>query len=49
MVLSITQEEFIRMKSALMDGDGKEALKLLKDFIKRLEQQENLGMKSHLG
>ena len=48
-VMAITESEFIRMKSAVMDKDGGEALQLLKEFIKRLEQQENLGLKSHLG
>jgi len=49
MVVTITEGEFILMKSAVMDKDGEEALKLLKEFIKRLERQENLGLKSHLG
>jgi hypothetical protein len=47
-VVTITESEFIRMKSAIMDKDAADALKLLKEFIKRLEQQENLGLKSHL-
>jgi hypothetical protein len=49
LVVTITDGEFIRMKSAVLDKDGEEALKLLKELIKRLEQQENLGLKSHLG
>ncbi len=48
-VMPITESEFIRMKGAVMDKDGEDALKLLKEFVKRLEQQENLGLKSHLG
>ncbi|MCK9378194.1 MAG: hypothetical protein M0P73_18900 [Syntrophobacterales bacterium] len=48
-VMTITESEFIRMKGAVMDKDGEDALKLLKEFVKRLEQQENLGLKSHLG
>jgi hypothetical protein len=47
--MTITESEFIRMKGAVMDKDGEDALKLLKEFVKRLEQQENLGLKSHLG
>ncbi len=47
-VAPITESQFIRMKSAVMDKDGAEALKLLREIIKRLEQQENLGLKSHL-
>ena len=49
MVLTLTPEEFQRMKMAVLEGDGKEALKLVKEFIKRLEQQAQAGMKSHLG
>jgi hypothetical protein len=49
LVVTITESEFILMKSACLDKDGEEALKLLKEFIKRLEQQENRGLKSHLG
>jgi hypothetical protein len=48
-VVTITESEFIRMKGAVMDKDDPEALKLLKEWVKRLEQQENLGLKSHLG
>jgi benzoyl-CoA reductase/2-hydroxyglutaryl-CoA dehydratase subunit BcrC/BadD/HgdB len=49
LVTIITESEFIWMKSAVIDKDGEEALKLLKELIKRLEQQENRGLKSHLG
>jgi hypothetical protein len=48
-VVTISESEFIRMKGAVMDKDGSEALKLLKEWVKRLEQQENLALKSHLG
>ncbi len=48
MVLTITDEEFIRMKMAVADGDAKDALRIVKELLKRLEQQENLRMKSHL-
>jgi hypothetical protein len=48
-IVTITESEFIRMKIAVMNKDGAEALKLLKEFVKRLEQKENLGLKSHLG
>jgi hypothetical protein len=47
-IVTITEIELIRMKSSLIDKDGEEALKLLKEFVKRIEQQENLGLKSHL-
>lgn len=49
MVLTLTPEEFQRLKIAVLEEDGKEALKLVKEFIKRLEQQAQAGMKSHLG
>lgn len=48
MVLSITDEELVRMKMIVLDRDEKEALTLLKQLLKRLEQQKNLGLKSHL-
>ncbi|MCA1785628.1 MAG: hypothetical protein LC657_06575 [Desulfobacteraceae bacterium] len=49
MVLNLTEKEFLQMKAAVLDADGKEALRLLKAFIKQIEQQQNAGMKSHLG
>jgi hypothetical protein len=48
-VLTITPEEFQQMQSAVLDGDASEALRLLKKFVKRLKEQKNQGMKSHLG
>jgi hypothetical protein len=48
MVLNISDEEFVRIKMAVMDRDEKEALRILKDLLKRLEQQKNQGLKSHL-
>jgi len=49
MVLIISDEEIQQMQAALMDKDGDEALRLLKEFMKRLEQQKRSMMKSHLG
>lgn len=49
MVIDITPEELVRMKGVLLDSDGKEALVLIKEFVKRIEQQKNAGMKFHLG
>jgi hypothetical protein len=40
MVLTITDEEFVRMRTTVLDGDKKEALRLIKEFLKRLEQQK---------
>ncbi|MGE0087292.1 MAG: hypothetical protein AB7S75_23035 [Desulfococcaceae bacterium] len=48
MVLTLSDTEIQRMKAALLDADGEEALLLLKEFVKRLEQQKHGGMKSHL-
>jgi hypothetical protein len=48
MVLTISEKEFVQMKMIVMDKDEREALRLLKEFLKRLEQQKNLGLKSHL-
>jgi len=48
-ILTIAPEEFQQMQSAVLDGDGGEALRLLKKFVKRLKEQKNRGLKSHLG
>jgi hypothetical protein len=48
MVLTISNEEFVHMKTAALDGDKQEALRLIKEFVKRLEQQQRQGLKSHL-
>ncbi|MDM8523789.1 hypothetical protein QUF80_10505 [Desulfococcaceae bacterium HSG8] len=49
MVLDLTEQELMQMKAAVLDEDDKEALRILREFIKRLEQQKQAGMKSHLG
>ncbi len=48
MVLNLSDEDMLRMKSAALDDDRNEALKLVKEFLKRLDQQKHSGMKSHL-
>lgn len=48
MVMTISDEEFMRMKAAVLDKDRDEALELIKGFVKRLEQQSRQGLKSHL-
>ncbi|MFA6011653.1 MAG: hypothetical protein WC799_16815 [Desulfobacteraceae bacterium] len=48
MILDITPEELMKMKGVLLDADGKEALALIKEFVKRIDQQKQSGMKSHL-
>ena len=48
MILEISDQEFQDMQMATMDADKDEALRLIKVFIKRLEQQKQQGMKFHL-
>jgi hypothetical protein len=48
-VLSLTPDELQQMQAAVLDRDGEAALRLLKKFVKRLEEQKNRGLKSHLG
>jgi len=48
MVLTISEEEFLQMKGIVLDKDRDDALRLVKIFVTRLEQQDNRGLKSHL-
>lgn len=48
MVLTISEEELLQMKMVVLDKDRDEALRLIKSFVVRLEQQGNRGLKSHL-
>lgn len=48
MILAISDQEFQEMRMVAMDDDKDEALRLIKGFIKRLEQQKHQGMKSHI-
>lgn len=48
MVLTIQEDEFLRMKRVLLDEDQHDALRLIKSFVGRLEQQGRQGLKSHL-
>jgi hypothetical protein len=48
MVIEITNEEWLEMQRAVLDGDREEALRLLKGIVRRMEQQRRLGLKSHL-
>jgi len=48
-VLTISTDEFQQMESAALDGDASEALSTVKKFVKRLKEQKNRGLKSHLG
>jgi hypothetical protein len=48
MILTISDQEFQEMRMIAMDDDKDEALRLINGFIKRLDQQKQQGMKSHL-
>jgi hypothetical protein len=48
MILTISNQEFQEMRMAAMDDDKDEALRLMKSFTKRLEQQKQQELKSHL-
>ncbi len=48
-VLTITGEDWLRVKAAVLDRDAEEALQILKEMVKKVEQQEARGLKSHLG
>jgi len=47
-VLTLSDTEIQQMKAAVLDADGKESLRMIKEFIRQTEQQKNAGMKSHL-
>ncbi len=49
MVLTFTDQDVMKMREIVLDADREQALKLIKEIIKRLDQQKNAGMKSHLG
>jgi len=48
MVLTLTDEEFQEMKRILLDRDADSALLVVRKLIKRLEQNAQGGLKSHL-
>ena len=48
MVLTITQEEYLRMKRVLLDQDEPGALRMIREFCKSLEKQKQQGLTSHL-
>jgi hypothetical protein len=49
MVLTISEDDLMRMKAVLLDDDREEALKIVREFVKRLQIQSGKGLKSHLG
>lgn len=48
MVLTVSEQDLMRMQGVLLDQDRDEALALIREFVKRLEGQANQGLKSHL-
>jgi hypothetical protein len=48
MVLNITEEEFMRMRAIVLDHDRDDALEMIREFVKHLEQAMHSGLKSHL-
>jgi hypothetical protein len=48
MVLTISEDDLMRMKAVLLDDDREEALKIVREFVKRLQIQSGKGLKSHL-
>jgi hypothetical protein len=48
MVLNISEEELIKMRAIVLDHDGDDAVKMIRDFVKRLGQADAQRLKSHL-
>jgi hypothetical protein len=48
MVLTITEEELLKMRAVVLDHDRDDALKIIAEFLKRIEQAKHRGLKSHL-
>lgn len=48
MVLTLSENDVMRMQAALLDKDRDEALQILRELVKRLQIQAGKGLKSHL-
>ena len=48
MVLTLSENDIMRMKAALLDDDRDEALQIIRELVKRLQIQAGKGLKSHL-
>jgi hypothetical protein len=48
MLLTISENDLMWMKGALLDNDRDEALKIVRELIKRMQIQSGKGLKSHL-
>lgn len=47
-VIRISLEEQMRLQSIVLDDDRDEALRLVKELLRRVEAAQKLGMRSHL-
>lgn len=48
MVLTISEDDLMRMKAILLDDDRDEAIKIVREFVKRLQIIAGQRLKSHL-
>lgn len=48
MILTTSHQEFQEMRMVAVDDDKNEILRLIKGFIKGLDQKKHQGMKFHL-
>lgn len=48
MVLTLSENDLMRMKEALLDEDREEALQIIREQVKRLQIQAGKGLQSHL-
>jgi len=48
MVLTLSENDLMRMKAALLDEDRDEALQIIRELVKRLQIRSGKGLKSHL-
>ncbi len=44
-VVTFSEDEIIKIKEIILDGEKEEALKMLKTIIKRIEESKNKGLK----
>lgn len=47
-VISISEEELIKIKEIVMDDEKEEALKMLKTILRNIEINKNKGLKSEI-
>jgi len=48
LVLTLSETEYMKMRSALLDDDGDAALQIVRIFVKRLQIQNGKKLKSQL-